>query len=89
VRPAAIVDALRQAGSHLTPTGDDLHYRTDAGVSISPYMDSIREHKPLLLAELRLRERIVSSAAAAAAAFDRQHYDQLWDTWRELNQEPH
>jgi hypothetical protein len=36
------------------------------------------------LAELDLRQQIVAAATAAQSAFDRQHYDALWERWHAL-----
>jgi hypothetical protein len=87
VSAAALIDELAAAGIRLTRAGDDLRYQTDAGVSIAPHVDVIRQHKPALLALLRLQEETVKAATMATEAFDRQHYDALWHRWHELNQE--
>jgi hypothetical protein len=82
----ALVDALASAGVRLSLADDGLHYQTRPGVSIAPYREQITEHKPALLAELRLREEIVAAAPAVHACFDRQRYDELWRRWGELQE---
>jgi hypothetical protein len=86
VTAASLVDELHKAGIRLTPAGDDLRFQTRPGVSIAPYREEISAHKPALLAELRLREEIVAAATTAQAAFDRQHFDQLWERWHALHE---
>ncbi len=79
--PSALLADLEAAGVLPTREGADLRYRTRRGVSIAPCRDRIAGTKPAILAELRLRERIVAAATAATAAFDRAEYDRLWAEW--------
>jgi hypothetical protein len=87
VSAGALVDELAADGVRLSLAGDDLCYQTQPGASIAPYQERIREHKPAVLAELRRRAEIVAAASAVHARFDRQHFDELWRRWSELQEE--
>ena len=89
MNPAALLDEFADAGVILSLNGDRLHYQTRPGVGIAPNADRIRNAKPALLALLHVQDEIVPAATVATAAFDRQHYDDLWRRWHELNQETH
>jgi hypothetical protein len=84
VNAAALLAELAASGIGLTREGDNLRVRAEPGVSLAPHRERISAHKPTLLAELRLREEIVAAASAAQHAFDRQHFDTLWERWHAL-----
>jgi hypothetical protein len=84
---AHLLTELEAAGIRATALGDTLRVHAKPGVDLTPYRDSIRQHKLALLAELRLREQIVVAATAATAAFDRDAYDALWEQWYALQEE--
>jgi hypothetical protein len=86
VTAAALLAELNAAGIRVTRQDDQLRVRANPGVSITPFRESITGHKPALLAELRLREQIVSAAPVAEASFDRAAYDELWRRWAELQE---
>jgi anti-sigma-K factor RskA len=83
---SALLDALCAAGVRVSREGEDLRAVCDPGVRLAPFADAIRGHKPAILAELRLRERIVAAATAPTESFDREGYDALWAEWRELQE---
>ena len=58
---AQLLADLDAASVRVTRDGDDLRVRGKPGVSLAPYADRIRQHKPALLAELRLREQIIAA----------------------------
>jgi hypothetical protein len=84
VSASAMVDELRAAGIRLSRDGGDLVADVLPGAKLDPYRDRIAQCRPALLAELDLREQIVAAATAAQSAFDRQHYDVLWERWHAL-----
>ena len=75
------------AGIRLGRDGDDLIADMHPGANLDRYRESIREHKPALLALFALQDEIVSAATAARDAFDRQHYDELWRQWYAVQNE--
>jgi len=77
---SALLVELASAGIHLTREGDNLRVRAAPGVSLAPYMERIKAHKPELLKEL-LQRRIVEAATVEPDAFDRPEYDRLWRLW--------
>ena len=56
-----LLNALAGTGVCLSRAGDALRYQTRPGVSIAPYVERIRQDKPGLLTELRLREQIIAA----------------------------
>jgi hypothetical protein len=56
-------------------------------VALYRYTERIKDAKPAILAELRLREGIVAAATANPADFDRAEYDRLWAEWRDLQEQ--
>ena len=84
---ATLLDHLMGAGIRLGWEGDDLIADVLPGVNLDPYREEVATHKTALLAELRLREQIVSAASAAQASFDRQRYDELWGLWSARQEE--
>jgi hypothetical protein len=81
---ALLLDELADAGIRLAPDGADLLAETRPGASLEPYRHRNRAHKPAILAALRLQDQIVAAATAATDAFDRAHYDALWQQWHAL-----
>jgi hypothetical protein len=81
------IDQLQDIGIRLKRDGDDLIADVLPGAPLDPFRDRIRVCKPALLAELRLREQIVTAASAAQARFDRERYDELWCRWSALQEE--
>ena len=84
---AALVAALDAAGIHVARKDDQLRVRAEPGVRLAPYVEELREHKPALLTLLALQDEIVRMASAERDAFDRQHYDALWERWHALQDE--
>ena len=80
----ALLAELDAVGIAVTREGDNLNVRGEPGVSLTPYLDRIRDHKPALLATFHLQDQIVAAASAAQDAFDRVLYDELWQRWHEL-----
>ncbi len=79
-----LLDELTAAGVRLSLAGDDLHYQTCPGGSITPIREQIITLKPALLTLLTLQDEIVRAATVARDAFDRQHFDQRWNEWHAL-----
>ena len=79
-----LLDELDATGIRLRRDGDALLAHILRGASIDPYRERITMHKPALLAELLLRDQIVTAASAAQDAFDRAMYDALWRRWHAL-----
>ncbi len=75
---------LDAAGITITRDGDNLNVRGAPGVSLAPYLDRIREHKPALLAEL-LKVRIVAVLNVEREHFDRPEYQRLLARWNAEN----
>jgi hypothetical protein len=65
----------------LSVAGSHLRFRTGPAVGISPHRERSRQHRPALLALLRLQGEIVSAATVARVAFDRRRYDALSSRW--------
>jgi hypothetical protein len=83
VNATALLDELTAAGVFLTRTGDDFRVRTRPGVSIAPYRERIRAHKPDLVIAF-LHADILEAAEAVGDAFDESTYDRLWAQWHRL-----
>lgn len=79
----ALLDDLEAAGIRLALAGDDLRAVTAPGADLDPWRASIRENKPDLLAELRLRARIIAAVTCDSALFNRSVFDWLMDQWEE------
>ena len=77
---AALLAELEAAGINLTREGDNLRVRAQPGVSLAPYVERIRAHKPELLKEV-LQRRIVEALNAEPENFNRAEYDHLWRLW--------
>ena len=71
---------LVAAGITVTREGDNLRVRALPGVSLTPRLDCIRDHKPALLAEL-LQVRIVALLDVEREHFDRPEYERLLAMW--------
>jgi hypothetical protein len=84
---AAFVDELQAAGIRLSHDGDGLVADVLFGATLAPYQARIADMKPALVALLALQDAIVATASAARSAFDRQHYDGLWEHWHALQEE--
>jgi hypothetical protein len=84
---SALLAALDAADIHITRDGDSLRVRAEPGVGLAPYVADLRQHKPALLALFALQDEIVAAATAAQSAFDRQHYDSLWERWYALQEQ--
>jgi hypothetical protein len=80
VNAAELLVELEAAGVRLSLAGNDLHFQTRPGVSIAPYADRIREHKPALRREL-LQRQIVAAVTVEPERFNRPAYDALWVRW--------
>jgi hypothetical protein len=85
---AALLDDLAGAGVRLSLAGDDLRYQTRPGISIDHFRDRIREHKPALVRELRLRKQIIAALDVEPADFDRGLYERLMVLWAALPADP-
>jgi hypothetical protein len=83
----ALLSAIESTGIRLHAEGDQLRAEIPAGADLGPFRERIRQHKPALLAEFRLREQIIAAATVATEVFDRQHYDELWRRWHALQKE--
>jgi hypothetical protein len=77
VTPTMLLNALAGAGVCLSRAGDDLRYQTRPGVSIAPYVERIRQDKPGLLTELRLREQIIAAVDVDPQDFNREEHERL------------
>lgn len=84
---AALLAGLEAAGIHVAGEDDNLRVRANPGISLAPYVEPIREHKPALLALMALQDEIVRTASAARDAFDRAAYDELWRRWHVLQEQ--
>jgi hypothetical protein len=80
-----LLAGLEATGIKVTCRGDNLRLRVKRGVNLDPFLDQITAHKPALLTLLALQDEIVRTASAAQDAFDRQHYDRLWERWHALH----
>jgi hypothetical protein len=84
VSAATLLDQLTAAGIRLGRDEDDLIVDVLPDTDLDPYRERIQAAKPALLTLLTLQDDIVRTASAAQHAFDRQHYDQLWQRWHAL-----
>jgi hypothetical protein len=87
VSASSLLDELAAAGIRLSRDGNDLAADVLPGAILDPYRDRIREHKPALQTLLALQDDIIRAASAARDAFDRQHFDALWERWHALQDE--
>ena len=71
---------LEAVGIHVSREGDNLKVRGEPGVSLTPYLERIKPHKPTLLREL-LQRQIIVALDVAREDFNRTEYDRLWVLW--------
>ena len=81
---SALLIELLAAGVALSLKDEGIRVQTRPGVSIARFRERIAAHKPALIEELLQRE-IEAVVTVEPEAFDRQHYDQLWNHWRALH----
>jgi hypothetical protein len=81
---SGLLHELEAAGVSLHLAGDQLRAEIAPGATLNPFRDAIRQYRLGVVALMRLQDEIVSAAAAAQTAFDRQYYDDLWRRWYAL-----
>jgi hypothetical protein len=79
------LDMLAGRGILLVRDGDSIAADVSPDADLACHAQTIRAHKPALLAALALRARIIAAVTVDPANFDRPAYDALWARWYEEN----